>query len=149
MKTLTRRRLLQALAALAALGVLPRRLHARAEAAFAASALDTALQALYGSRELVEHAGLQLEVPAAPDNPAQVPVQLRAAGLPPVHAFVLFAAANPLPLIARFELGEGVEPQLDVRIKVGGSGRLLLVAETAAGLFRTEAHVDAAAGACG
>jgi predicted secreted protein len=58
------------------------------------------------------------------------------------------ADVNPLPIAARFRLGEGVAPRISARIKLAGSGRVYGAVRTPTGLLWTSARAEVAVGGC-
>ena len=145
-----RRRVLATLALLPALvyGVWSRLARAaRPAAAFAASDLDEAIKAMYGDQRLQADPRVAIAIANFVDNGAIVPIEV-AITSPEVRAVTLLAADNPVPLLCRFEFGEGTLAFIATRIKLAKSTRVVAIAETGAGLLFAEHDVGVGKGGC-
>ena len=150
-----RRTLLQAAATAApwslmiGAGLTPRRLLAEWPAdAFHAEQLAEAERLLFGERPITESEEVLIEAPNIAENGRNVPVEIRIA-LPDPTSVVLLSDANPVPLLARVHFTPEVAPRIAVRVKLGGSGNLIAVAESGGGLYRATRPVKVTAGGCG
>jgi sulfur-oxidizing protein SoxY len=116
------------------------------EAAFEATSLDDALRALGGTP--VGDAGILLDVPELVENGAVVPVSVtsRVAGTQEISIVV---ELNPYPLIARFVIPEGTEPQVFTRVKMAQSGSVLAVVRAQGRLYSASKVTRVLLGGCG
>lgn len=115
-----------------------------------AGAVDAALAALGaetkgGAVEAPER--VQLTLPRLIENGAVVPVTV-ATSIPDVRAIYVLADMNPTPIAALFRLGAGMAPQMSVRIKLAGSGRVYGAVQAADGLYWTAADAAVTVGGC-
>jgi sulfur-oxidizing protein SoxY len=110
-----------------------------------ASDVGAALSALDG-REAAP-GEVELTLPKVIEDGSAVPVTV-ATTLPDVEEIFVMADVNPLPIAARFRLGEGVAPRISARIKLAGSGRVYGAVRTPTGLLWTSARAEVAIGGC-
>ena len=152
----TRRELLKRSATVASLlagaGLLPQL--ARAEqAAYSAAAFDAksmadVMKALGGSAP-VQSKDVTLQGPDIAENGAVVPLGASTT-LPGVKRLLLLVEKNPAVLSAMFELGEGVEPALATRVKMGQSSNVYAVAMMADGrVLYAQKEIKVTLGGCG
>ena len=116
---------------LATAGVLWSAPPALAAGAFDSRNLVEAVKTLGGSAP-VESRDVVLTAPDISENASQVQVTLSTA-LPGVRRMLLLVEKNPSVLSAVFELGDGVEPNLTTRVKMGQSSNIYAVAMLADG----------------
>ena len=146
-RSLPRRRALQAGAALVAARMLP---------------AEAAMDDLPGVRELTEYlAGrtaqfgrLALDIPRLADNGNAIPLRIAmrgpfAAGAE-LRTVRLYSEKNPVPLMARFDFAvPPAKAELDTRIRLAGTQRIVAVAELANGdLHAAFADVAVTVSAC-
>ena len=98
-------------------------------AAFEARTLAELSRAL-GLPAPVESKEVRLEGPEISENGAVVPV-VASTTLPSAKRLMVLIEKNPAPLAAVFELSDGVEPSLSLRIKMAESCNVYAVAVTA------------------
>lgn len=135
-------------AALAAAGLFPRFAWAFNKAAFAARTVPDVLKA-YGVRPAQESREVTLTAPEIAENGASVLVGA-ASTLPGVRHLLVLAEKNPHMLVAKFDLGDAVEANFSLRIKVAESSDLYAVAVTADGrAFYARRDVKVTLGGCG
>lgn len=134
---------------LAAAGLLPRSaLAAWNQAAFDAKNVNDAMKAL-GSGAPVESKEVTLTAPDIAENGAVVPFTI-ATTLPNVKAMVLLVEKNPSTLVAKFDVGDAVEPNFVTRAKMGQSSDVYAVAITADGKSHfAKKEVKVTLGGCG
>jgi sulfur-oxidizing protein SoxY len=150
---LSRRRLLEGSLALLAVPGLPAALRADDVAAVSVGAAveatdaGTALRRLFGDAEVIPSAAVKLTLPTMVDNGANVPVAV-ATTLTGVRSMALVVDRNPRPLAAWFELGEGMRPAIDTRIKLGETSTVRAIVQTGDGLFGAAADVTVTVGGC-
>lgn len=142
----TRRRLVAASPAIVLLSWRP---------AFATPEVMTAaIREVTGGRATVE-GGVEVDLPRIADNGNVVPLTVRVDSpmLPEDHvrAIHVFAEENPLPRVVSFHLGPHYpKGEVATRIRLARSQRVVVVAETSAGTFRTAtAQVEVTISACG
>jgi len=118
----------------------------RPRAAFLARTLPEALIAL-GLADARTDPALRLSAPAKAENGAVVPLKI--AWDTPTRALSVFCAGNPVPLIARFELGPRVHERLSTRIKMGRTADITVIAEGLDGAARrADLAVEVTIGGC-
>lgn len=136
-------------ALLAAAGVLPRAAQAAwNRAAFEARSLADVVKALGGSAPAPSKE-LTLGGPDIAENGAVVPVAL-SSSLQGIRRLLLLVEKNPAMLSAVFELGDGVEPDLRLNLKMAQSSNVYLVAMMADGrVLYTPREIKITIGSCG
>ena len=90
---------------------------------------------------------LKLAVPAIAENGAVVPVRVNGEK-GHFSSLAIFVAKNPKPLATRFTLHEGTDLSIAVRLKMGKSSDIYVVANTDRGLVGTKGLVKVTIG-CG
>lgn len=115
---------------------------------FAAATQEQALAELYPGVAPRMTPKIRIEAFDLTEDGALVPLKIHA-GLPRVRALTILVRDNPSPLLAVHRLGEGVEPLLELRIKMAQSSPVTVIAETEQGLFMNRRVVKVAVGGCG
>ena len=129
--------------------LIPRRVLASwPEAAFGAKKVPEALQALLGGSEPETSADIKIKAPDIAENGAVVPVTI-SSSMSGVESISLLAANNPVPLVANYKLGEGAEPFVSTRIKMGKSGDVIAVVKAGGKLYSANKGVKVTIGGCG
>lgn len=146
--SMSRRSFLQGVLAATALAALPLRVFARNKAAFSATAEQDVLKALYGEKPIVESADVKLTVPEIAENGAVVPVSV-STEVPGASNIAIIVTENPNPLSARFQLMEGVKPDISTRLKMGESSDVIAAVETAEAVLIARKNVKVTIGGCG
>jgi sulfur-oxidizing protein SoxY len=133
---------------LAATGLFPNMAFAWTKAAFDAKTIADAVKA-YGGGAPTESKDVTLTAPDIAENGAVVPMGV-ATTLPNVKQLLLLVEKNPSALVAKFDVGDSVEPNLLTRAKMGQSSDVYAVAITADGkaLFAKK-EVKVTLGGCG
>jgi sulfur-oxidizing protein SoxY len=136
-------------AMLAAAGLLPATAQAAwNNAAFDAKSVSDALKALGGGAPAAS-TGVTITGPDIAENGAVVPVAC-ATTLPGVTRLMVLVEKNDNPLAAVFDVGEAVEANFNVRVKMGQSSNVLAVAQMADGkAFFAEKEIKVTLGGCG
>ena len=136
-------------AMLAAAGLLPATAQAAwAQAAFDAKSVADALKAL-GLSAPVESKDVTITGPDIAENGAVVPVGA-ATTLAGAKRLAILVDKNPSPLAAVFELGEGVEANVNTRVKMGQSSNVLAVAILGDGkVLFAQKEIKVTLGGCG
>ncbi len=126
----TRRETLQQSAAVAALlaaaGLLPQAAHA--SPAFDAKTIAEAIKALGGGAP-AENKDVVLTAPDIAENGAVVPMGV-STSLPNIKQLMVLVEKNPSPLVARFEVSDGVDANFLTRAKMSQSSDVYAVAIT-------------------
>jgi sulfur-oxidizing protein SoxY len=150
-----RRRLLQHVGAIAALGVTPL---PKANAAARTVGVDTA-GAAFAAKTFAEAIGalgsvpvpsslVTLDAPAIAENGAAVPIMVRTA-LPGVCEILLLVDGNPQPVAARFAIPSDTEPFVATRIRMAGEGTVYAVIRTDDGRLHAAAcAIQVTVGGC-
>jgi sulfur-oxidizing protein SoxY len=138
------------LGAIAVAGVL-RPLNALAadwnKVAFDAKTLPEALKGA-GVQNAVESKDIIIKAPDIAENSAVVPVEVNCK-IPGAQTISLFADKNPQPLIAQFQIADGVEPYISTRIKMGDTGNIRVVVLAAGKNYTASKEVKVTIGGCG
>lgn len=94
--------------------------------------------------------GVTIETPRLADNGNSVSVKLAASLREPVTTLHLFSERNPVPVIAVFHFApDAPRIQLETRVRLGGSQRMVVVASTASGaVYGAMAEVIVTIAAC-
>lgn len=147
-----RRALLQSLAVaalLGAAGALPRAAQAAwNRAAFESRNLAEVARALGGAVPQAS-SELLLSGPDIAENGAVVPVSV-SSRLPGIRRLLLLVEKNPTPLSAVFDLGDGIEPELQLNLKMARSSKVVLAAMMAdARVLYTTREIGVTLGSCG
>ena len=129
--------------------IIPRRLLAQWPAdAFHGEKLDDVEKLLFGARSIGDSDLIKIDAPDIAENGRNVPVEVRIE-LPAVESVTLFSDTNPAPLLARGHFTPEVAPRLALRVKLGGTGNLIAIAEADGKLYRATRPVKVTAGGCG
>jgi sulfur-oxidizing protein SoxY len=133
---------------LSAGALLPRRVAAAWPAdLFYLDRLDAALAMATGGAAVAPSDDLEILADAIAENGATVPVSIQSR-LPATRAITLLSDANPNPALARCRIGSTLIPRLSLRVKMGGSGHLVALAETDNGFFIARKAIKVTAGGC-
>ncbi len=103
---------------------------------------------LFADREVQDSDDIIIDAPDIAENGASVPVEVRI-GLPAVTTMALLSDSNPFPLLARAHFTPEVEARLALRVKLGGTGRLVALVEANGKLSRATRLVKVTTGGCG
>jgi sulfur-oxidizing protein SoxY len=152
----TRRQTLQAAggvglhAALVGIGLLdPSRVSAQAfnATAFQARTLADTLKAL-GAGPPAESKDIVITAPDIAENGAVVPVSVRSA-LPRTEQIALLVEKNPSLLAATYDILEGTEPDISMRIKMGQSSDVIALVKADGKYFMAKKEIKVTLGGCG
>lgn len=117
------------------------------KADFSTTNLKQALASLDTSEPVPVDPRLQIDVPELVEDGARVPVSIDCA-IEGVNAIALLAVANPFPLVATFEIPPGTLPLLSLRIKLQGSGEVIVIARTPQGFCSARRDLQVITGGC-
>lgn len=117
-------------------------------AAFAARTAADALRELYGGAAIDPSDRILITLPDVAEDGAVVPLTVRT-DLERVQSIVVVSEKNPVPLIARFDFGEGaLTDTLATRIKLAESEHVIVVVQTAERLYSARRYVEVLIGGC-
>ena len=117
-------------------------------AAFEAKDLPVAMKAI-GAAAAAESKDLVLKAPDIAENGAVVPVDITS-NIPNTVSLAVLVDKNPYPLSAAFDFANGGVPEVSVRLKLGQTSNVKVVAKTADGKFYTvQKEVKVTVGGCG
>ncbi len=115
--------------------------------AFDAKTLPEALKGA-GLQSSVDSKDIIIKAPDIAENSAVVPVEVNCK-IPGAQTISIFADKNPQPLIAQFNLAEGVEPYISTRIKMGDTGNIRVVVQAGGKNYVATKEVKVTIGGCG
>ena len=116
--------------------------------AFDAKDVAGALKGL-GAGAPAENAGIAIKAPDIAENGAVVPVDV-SSSLPNTVSLAVLVDKNPLPLSGAFDFANGALPELALRLKMGQTSLVEVVAKTVDGKFyRARKEVKVTVGGCG
>lgn len=117
--------------------------------AFSAKTVDDALTALFNTTETENSEKILIQTPDTAENGAVVPVTVNAE-LENVDSIAIIAEKNPIPLISKFSFFPNMMPYISTRVKMGGTGNILIVVKTTDGkLYTNRKEVVVTVGGCG
>lgn len=119
------------------------------KAAFDGKTLQEATKAM-GAGQMAESAEVRFTSPT-PDiaeNGAVVPVTVTS-GLPKTQQISILVPKNPLVLIASFDLGEGMDPFVSTRIKMGETSDVYALVKADNRFFFAKKEIKVTIGGCG
>ena len=144
----SRRRTLQAIAALAAAGIV-RPLWAAEwnKAAFEMKTLPDALRAL-GAQSPAASDAILIKAPDIAENGAVVPVAVESK-LAKTTSITLLVEKNPQPLAASFEIPAQTEPAVSTRVKMGESSDVYALVQADGRYYLAKKEIKITLGGCG
>ena len=116
--------------------------------AFKATSVDTALDALHGSRAMASSDKVQVDAPDLGENSAVVPIKVLSQ-LDNIESISIVVEKNAAPLTASFILGPGVEGFVNTRIKMGKTSNVIAVVKAGGKLYSAQKEVKITIGGCG
>ncbi len=117
-------------------------------AAFDAKDVAGAVKGL-GGAGAADHAGIVIKAPDIAENGAVVPVDV-SSSIPNTVSLAVLVDKNPLPLSAAFDFANGALPEMALRLKLGQTSLVEVVARTADGKFyKAKKEVKVTVGGCG
>ena len=118
------------------------------KAAFEAKAVPDALNALLGSGTSEPSDAIKIKAPDIAENGAVVPITVETS-MEGVESISVIASANPVPLVANFNLGKGAQGFISTRIKMGKTGDVVGVVKAGGKLYSAKKGVKVTIGGCG
>ncbi len=116
--------------------------------AFFATALDDALSKLIGESPLTPSDAVEIQARDIAEDGSSVPVTAHSR-LPGTRSITLLSEKNPNPAVAQFLISPRVEAVVSTRIKMGGTGDIVAVAEAEGRYYVARKRVRVTAGGCG
>ena len=147
-KQITRRGLLQGLAAFSFLVTLPLKLMARASEAFESTRVDRIYAELFGDLKIEPSSDVKLRAPEIAENGAVVPISI-STNISGVQSISVVVDKNPTPLSATFQLGPSSPPEISMRVKMGQSSVIRALVQTEAQVYMASREVKVTIGGCG
>lgn len=115
--------------------------------AFEATNLDEAFSKS-GVKAPTESEDILIRAPDIAENGAAVPVEITSK-LPETRSITLYSEKNPQPMIGTFEFGEGVEPYVSTRVKLGDTSNLYAVVRAGGRDYMASKEIKVTIGGCG
>ena len=115
--------------------------------AFFATALDDALSKLFDDNSITPSDAIEIQARDIAEDGSSVPVTILSR-IPDTKSITLLSEKNPNPAIARFTLSSRVEALVSTRIKMGGTGNLVAIAEADGHYYIATKGVKVTAGGC-
>ena len=143
---ITRRTMVQALGALAALGPL-RALAEWNKGAFEAKTAADGMKAL-GVAGAQESADIVIRAPDIAENGAVVPIDITS-NIAGTTAISVFIEKNPFPYTGTFDFSQGAVPFVHLRAKIGESTPVRVVAAAGGKYYTAAKEVKVTIGGCG
>lgn len=114
---------------------------------FASKTVDDALKNGLGSSDASMSDSIVIEAPEVAANGATVPVtaEVKLSG---VESIALLSENNARPLCLIFRPGQGVRPNVTLRIKMGKTGNVIAVAKSGGKLYMARRKVTVTVGGC-
>ncbi len=116
--------------------------------AFKAKSVPDALKALTGSDTTSPSGDIKIKAPDIAENGAVVPITV-STDMADIDSIAIVASANPVPLVANFNLGEGALGFVSTRIKMGKTGDVVGVVKSGGKLYSARKSVKVTIGGCG
>lgn len=137
------------LLAVLAVGLLgPTRVLAWNKAAFEAKDIPGSMKAL-GAASAADNKDLLLTAPDIAENGAMVSIDI-VSNIPNTVSLAVFVDKNPAPLSGTFNFSNGALLDVSMRVKMGQTSILRVVAKTSDGKFyQTQKEIRITAGGCG
>jgi sulfur-oxidizing protein SoxY len=112
---------------------------------FSATTIDDAL-AILGSTS-ANHAAVELMLPGVVEDGAVVPVRVSST-LDGVEEIYVLVPSNPYPVAVRFEIPDGTEPFVSIRLKLAKTGPVYAVVRAKGHLYSRVAETRVTVGGC-
>lgn len=137
-------------AALVAIGMVPAgRAHAQAfnAAAFQTKTIAETLKAL-GATTTIDSKDVVINSPDIAENGAVVPVGVRS-NLPKTEQIALLVEKNPNMLCGSYDILEGCEPDVSMRVKMGQSSDVVALVKADGKYYLAKKEIKVTLGGCG
>lgn len=117
------------------------------KAAFEAKSPADALKGL-GATSTVGSKDIIIKAPDIAENGAVVPVEITS-NIAGTQSIAILVEKNPQPLAASFDVSNGGEPYVSVRLKVGASSNITAVVKAGGKSYTASREVKVTIGGCG
>lgn len=114
---------------------------------FAATSMEDALKAL-GITGAEDSDKVTVTAPDLAENAAVVPVEV-ATTIEGAEEILVFISKNPTVYAAKFKLGEGIDPAVKCRFKVGKTGDVIAIVKAGDKYYTNKKAVKVTKGGCG
>ena len=101
-----------------------------------------------GGTSAIESDLILLKAPEIAENGAIVPVEVTSK-IPGTQSIYIVADKNPQPLVAIFDIAEGLEPFISTRIKMGESSKVRVLVKAVGKFYVATQEVKVTIGGCG
>ena len=115
--------------------------------AFHSTKLEDALVKLFGPPPLTPSDAIEIQARDIAEDGSSVPVGIRSR-IPGTRSITLLSEKNPNPAVARFTVSPRVEAFVNTRIKMGGTGHLIAVAEADGRHYVAKKSIRVTTGGC-
>jgi len=109
---------------------------------------DKTVKEIYGKAEYEVSDKVTVKSPDRPENGSAVNVEVLT-DLPAVKSITLIAASNPAPMLAKFNLSDGMASYIYTRVKLAKTGNVSAVVESEGKLYVAHKEVIVTVGGCG
>lgn len=117
-------------------------------AAFETKDIAGALKAI-GAGGAADNTAIVVKAPDIAENGAVVPIDI-SSGLPNTVSLSVLVDKNPFPLTSAFEFANGAMPEMALRVKMGQTSLVQVVARTSDGkVYIAKKEVKVTVGGCG
>jgi sulfur-oxidizing protein SoxY len=120
---------------------------AERSAAFQNKSLDEALSNLFEGTA-AESDKITIKAPHIAENGKVVPIEV-STDLPKVESITILSEKNPRPLVAKFNFVGNAKGWLKTRIKMGGTGNVIVVVKADGKLYKASRKIKVTVGGCG
>lgn len=117
------------------------------KAAFEAKDLAGALKSV-GAASTLESKDIVIKAPDIAENGAVVPIEVTS-NIPNTQSISVLVEKNPMPLAADFSFSNGAMPQVSVRLKMGQTSNINVVAKADGKFYSAQKEVKVTIGGCG
>lgn len=102
--------------------------------------LQQALKRLFKDQKIIESDKISIQIPKTAENGASVPITV-SSSLNNVESIAILVEKNPIPLAAKFEFSQDLEPFVSARLKIAESSAVAVIVETNEGFFTASEKV--------
>lgn len=115
--------------------------------AFQAKTIAETLRAL-GATSVTESKDIAINSPDIAENGAVVPVAIRS-GLAKTESIALLVEKNPNNLAGAYEILDGADPEVAMRVKMGQSSDVIALVKADGKFYTTKKEIKVTLGGCG
>ena len=117
------------------------------KSAFDAKDIDGALKGM-GMTDAAESKDVTIKAPDIAENGAVVPIEVESK-IPNTQQLSVFVEKNPNPLAVSFNFANGAQSSVSVRLKMGQTSNIKVVAKADGKFYTTSKEVKVTIGGCG